>query len=449
MRRRILLIALLVAVLVVGAGAAYFLKSRERPGGKLDTELKGVSASVATTVAVPTRPKKKKGQYHVVDDKRCWNTFGGDPARTLSRPGIDIGLPLRHFWVVGLRTYIEYPPSYCDGILYVNSFGGRTVALDSHSGKKIWERRGGKKPSTPAIAGPRLIVTSHDGNVTAYNRYNGQLLWRLHVDAKIESSPVAIGRVAYFGATDGRLFAVYVRTGRVKWAYNTGGRINSSPSVSGNRLFVSTYAGSIFCLRLADGHKIWNTYLRRNVLQYESFYASASTDGRRVFTIARSGKIYALSASSGRVIWTAHVGGLGYSTPAIAHGRVFIGGFDGYLRAFRAATGRLLWRRHLGGRILGGSFVAGNLVFTSTLAARTFALRVSDGKVLWRLRIGKYSPGIVTERHYFFTLNGIVMAWHARRSPQILAKQRAAKRLRAKKQSAKGRVTTAPQGRTP
>jgi hypothetical protein len=109
----------------------------------------------------------------------------------------------------------------------------------------------------------------------------------------------------------------------------------------------------------------------------------------------------------------------------------------------------LLWRRYLGGRILGGSFVAGNLVFTSTLAARTFALRVTDGKILWRLAIGKYSPGIVTDRHYFFTLNGIVMAWHARRSPQILAEQRAKRRHAKKKASAQGRVTTAPKRGTP
>jgi outer membrane protein assembly factor BamB len=442
LRRWIVLIVTLIVLLAVGAGVAYFLKSREHPTGKLDTELKGVTASVATTAPVPTRPKKKKGQYHVVDDKRCWNEFGGDPARTLSRPGVDIGLPLRHFWVVGLRSYIEYPPSYCDGILYVNSFGGRTVALDSHNGHKIWERRGGKKPSTPAIAGPRLIVSSHDGNLTAYNRFNGQLLWRLHVDAKIESSPVAIGRVVYFGATDGRLFAVYVRTGNVKWAYDTGGRINSSPSISGNRIFISTYAGSIYALRASDGHKLWDKYLRRNVLQYESFYASPSTDGRRIFTIARSGKIYALNANTGHVIWTAHVGGLGYSTPAVAHGRVFIGGFDGYLRAFRASTGQLLWRRQLHGRILGGSLVSGNLVFTATLAERTYAMRVSDGKILWRIHMGKYSPGIVTERHYFLTLNGIVMAWHARRSPQILE-------LRRKRSLAKKRVTTTPQGRTP
>ncbi len=435
-------------LLVIGAAAAYLVKSRDRPSGKLDTELKGVSASVATTASGPTQPPKKKGRYHVVDDKRCWDNFGADPQRTLARPGLDIGLPLKPFWVVGLRTYIEYPPSYCSGILYVNTFGGRTVALDAHNGHIIWQRYGGKKPSTPAIAGPRLLVSSHDGTVTAYNRFNGQLLWRLTVRGKVESSPVAIGRVAYFGATDGRLFAVYVRTGRVKWAYNTSGRINSSPSISGNRIFITTYAGSIFCLRASDAHKIWSTYLKRDPFRYDSFYASASTDGLRIFTISRSGKIYALSARTGHVIWTSHVGGYGYSTPAISRGRVFIGGFDGGLRAFRASDGKLLWRRNLGGRILGGSFVAGNLVFTSTLEERTFAMRVSDGKILWRIHLGKYSPGIVTERHYFFTLNGIVMAWHGSRSPQILAEQRA-KRRHTGKNSAQGRVTTAPQGRAP
>ena len=139
------------------------------------------SGAAATTAPEPTKPKRKKGS-HVVDDKRCWDNFGGDPARTLSRPGLDIGLPLRHFRVVSLRSYIEYPPSYCSGILYVNTFAGRTVALDSHNGHRIWQRFGAKKPSTPAIAGGRLIVSSHDGRVTAYNRFNGQLLWRLKVN---------------------------------------------------------------------------------------------------------------------------------------------------------------------------------------------------------------------------------------------------------------------------
>src|SRR5205823_4259527 len=236
-RRRILLSLAVLGLLVAGAGVAVYLKSREHPQGKLDTELKSVSVETVNTG--PIKAPKHKG-HHLVDDKRCWLNFGGNPQRTLARPSIDIGLPLRHFWVTGLGSYIEYPPSYCGGILYVNTFGGKTVALNSHNGHVIWQRHGGRKPSTPAIAGPRLIV--------------------------------------------------------------------------------STYAGSIWCLRRSDGHKVCDHYIRRDVLRYESFYASVSTDGRRLFTISRSGGIYALSASNGRIVWHSSVNSWGYSTPAVARG---------------------------------------------------------------------------------------------------------------------------------
>jgi outer membrane protein assembly factor BamB len=437
-RRWILLSLAILGLLVAGVAAAVYLKSRDRPSGKLDTELKGVSVGTADTRAI-TQPKKK---HRLVDDKRCWQEFGGNPQRTLSRPSIDIGLPYRRFWSVGLGSYIEYPPSYCGGILYVNTFGGKTVALNSHNGRRIWQVQGGRKPSTPAIAGPRLIVSSHDGYVTAYNRFNGRRLWRLKVAGKVESSPVAVGRLVYFGATDGRLFCVYVRTGNVKWAYNTGGRINSSPSILGNSVFITTYRGSVWRLNRDNGRKIWSKYLSRDFVRNESFYASASTDGKRLFTISRSGGVYALATSDGHVVWRSTVNSWGYSTPAVAHGRVFFGGFDGRVRALRASTGQVIWSRHLGGRFLGPAFVAGKYVFVSNLERNTYALRAADGKVMWHLDIGKYSPGIVTDRHYFFTLNGIVQAWHGRRAPQILELQR-------RQRLAKRRVTTAPKKRSP
>jgi eukaryotic-like serine/threonine-protein kinase len=441
-RRRILLSLAVLGLLVAGAAVATYFKARERPQGKLDTELKGVSVQEGDTG--PIKAPKKKG-HRITYDKRCWLNFGGNPQRTLSRPSINIGLPLRHYWVTGLGSYIEYPPSYCGGYLYVNTFGGKTVALNSYNGHVIWQRQGGRKPSTPAIAGPRLVVSSHDGYVTAYNRFNGKLLWRLKVAGKVESSPIAVRRLVYFGATDGRLFAVYVRTGHIKWAYDTGGRINSSPSILGNRIFITTYAGSVYALNRSTGRKIWSKYLSRDFVRYESFYASASTDGKRLFTISRSGHVYALSVGDGHVIWHSSVNALGYATPAVAHGRVFFGGFDGRVRALRAATGQVIWARRLGGRFLGPAFVAGPYVFVSNLERQTYGLRAADGKVLWHLDIGKYSPGIVTERHYFFTLNGIVQAWHGRQSPQILELER----RKATRTSAKKRVTATPKKRTP
>ena len=140
----------------------------------------------------------------------------------------------------------------------------------------------------------------------------------MRISAKVESSPVAIDRTVYFGATDGRLFALATATGRIKWAYQTGGRINSSPSVFGNRVCITTYAGSILCLDRRTGRRLWITYVKRDLLRYESFYASASTDGTRLFTLSRSGKVVALEATNGDVLWTHNLSTTGYSTPAIS-----------------------------------------------------------------------------------------------------------------------------------
>jgi outer membrane protein assembly factor BamB len=417
--RRWLIIGLGAAVLAAGGlVAAYFIVVGDRPSGKLDTELKGVTVSSNKETPKPKRKKPKTEPVRALD-KPCWRNFGGDPQRSLARENINLGRPTRTIWARGLRSFVEYPPSYCNGILYVNGYEGRTFAVNALTGKVIWSRGGqGTKPSTPAIAGSRLIVSSIDGTVTAYNRENGHIIWQLSVDAKVESSPVAIRNLVYFGATDGRLFAVDVRSGRIRWAYDTGGRINSSPSIWGRRICITTYAGSIFCLDRLTGRKMWNRYFKRDFARYDSFYASASTDGKRLFTIARSGKVIAVLARNGKVLWTHHIGSWGYSTPAVAFGRVFIGDLNGSIHAFNAATGREVWSRYVGGDILGGPVVIGKLVFFSTTdTTETYAARVADGRIVWRVHIGKYSPGIATDRHYFFSLNGLLVAYRGRYSP--------------------------------
>ena len=281
------------------------LATRSLPEGTLETDVTDV-----TVVAPPSdqpsrepvpRPAPPAPEPRAEVDQRCWTMFGGGPRRDLARPAIDLGVPRnKPLWARGLGEYIEYPPSYCDGVLYVNTFKGDTWAIDAESGKVIWRKVSrSPKPSTPAIAGDNLIVSSKDGTVTALTRKSGKLVWQIRTNAKVESSPAIADGIAFFGATDGRLFAVDADTGHIRWAFDTGGRINASPSLAEGRVCITTYAGSIFCLRQRDGQKLWSTYVKRDTFRYESFYASASTDGERLYTIARSGKIVTLDATTG------------------------------------------------------------------------------------------------------------------------------------------------------
>jgi outer membrane protein assembly factor BamB len=418
MPRALAWIIAVVAVVVVALGGlavAIAVISPNRTEGALDTELSDVTVTEATVPALPPKPEPEP-EPEPTSDKRCWPTFGGDPQRSLARPNATLGLPARRLlWTRGLGSYIEYPPSYCDGTLYVNTFEGDTFAIESETGKVVWRKHvGTEKPSTPAIDGPRLIVSSKDGAVRALTRSTGSVLWTVQTAGKVESSPVVVDGLAYFGSTDGRLFAVQSDSGHVRWAYDTGGRINSSPAVFGSRVCITTYAGSIFCLDRLTGARLWSTYIRRDAFRYESFYATASTDGERLYTVSRSGTVVAVDARNGNVVWRGRVGGYGYTTPAIGVGLVFVGGFDGKLRALRPATGREVWQTQVSGRILGAPVVIGEHVFFSVLEGRTYAARVSDGKVVWKLPMGRYSPGIATERTYFFSLNGRLIAFRGR-----------------------------------
>ena len=190
----------------------------------------------------------------------CWSEFGGNPQRTLARTQLDLGRPkAKPVWVRGVGSYMEYPPSFCDGTVYVNTFGGRTAAYEAETGRLIWSWQSGTKASSPAIAGDYLVVSSHDGSITGLDRARGKVRWRIETHAKVESSPVAMDGIVYVGSTDGRLFALNAANGHVRWAYDTGGRINSSPSLAQGRVCVTTYAGSIFCVRQRDGRKLWST----------------------------------------------------------------------------------------------------------------------------------------------------------------------------------------------
>ena len=404
---------LAAAVLLIGAAGALWLATRDRPAGRLDTQLEGVKVTTAaTTTSHSPAPRAE------LADRTCWLSFGGDSQRTLARTTFDLGVPRRKLWQRGLNGgLIEYPPTYCDGTLYVNTDKGFTFAVSAATGDVLWHRRfGSMLPSSPAIDGPRLIISSKDGTVTAVKRSNGQVLWRVTTPTGVESSPVVVDGLAYFGSQDGRLYAVDAVTGRIRWAFDTGGRINSSPSVAGGRVCIDNYAGAFFCLDRRTGAKLWSTYVKIDPFRYDSFYSSPSTDGQRLYAVSRSGQVVAVRAADGAVVWTHQIDGWGYTTPAVANGRVFVGGFDGKMHAFRAGTGEVAWETHVGGRILGAPIVIGKLVFFSTLEGQTFAARVSDGAVVWRFPLGQYSPGIATERTYFFSLSGWLVAFEGRRS---------------------------------
>ena len=196
MERRIIF-GLTAAVLVAAGVGVALIEFRSTPSGRLDTNLSGVSVEQLRPPLTGAKHVQRKTTARPAEGP-CWLTFGGDPARSLARTQLVLGRPTKALWVHALDGYIEFPPSYCDGRLYVNTYRGTTYAVDSETGDILWRwRGGGHKPSATAIDGPRLLVASTAGTLTALNRRTGRPIWRLRTSAWIS--------VARCGRTHGLL----------------------------------------------------------------------------------------------------------------------------------------------------------------------------------------------------------------------------------------------------
>src|ERR1044072_5915633 len=115
MRRRLLLVIPAVVVLAAGIAIAFYA-TRKPPSGELETAVTDVTVVAPTVPETPRptpRPPKPKPEPEV--DKRCWPMFGGGRTRDLGPPDIDLGIPQGKPWARGLKSYVESPPSYCDG----------------------------------------------------------------------------------------------------------------------------------------------------------------------------------------------------------------------------------------------------------------------------------------------------------------------------------------------
>lgn len=407
--RRLVLLALGAAALawLTGIALATVAVRNAPEKGRLDTALEGVEQP--DEAAEPTAPVKAPPKRDV--EGPCWPVYGRTPARASDAADIRLGIPRRMTWRVRVGI-MEFPPAFCDGVLYMNNQRGETLAIGSSNGKVIWRRRTAKVyDSTPAISGRRIFVGSYDpGTVRALDRATGRPLWTLKTGGSVESSPVVVDGLVYATSKDRRVYALDERTGRVRWAYLTGGEVKDSPSVVGGLVYVGNYAAEVYALRAKTGKVAWRIAVG-GVLGDRIYSSVPVVDGIAYFATVR-GHVYGVDARTGRTRWQQSIPGYVYSTPAVSRGRLYIGNYQGEVHAFGARDGRRIWSRRVGGTISGSPTVVGDTVYVSTLSGRmTYGLSVKDGRIRWKHADGRYVTGIATQRAHYLSLGAFLSRW--------------------------------------
>ena len=210
-------------------------------------------------------------------------------------------------------------PAFADGTVYVGVMGTYNttsqvtfdspygvLALNATTGEAKWFfRTAASVAASPAIAGPRLIVPSKDGNVYAIDRESGILAWNVSADAGI-SSPAVFGGSVFIGGGsfggDGRVVALDAASGALLWSYTPNGPVQASLTYADGKVLVATNAahGRVYALNATSGGLVWS--FEPSPAEY--ILGSPVVADGIVFAPSDNGHVYALGPSLGNPVPT-------------------------------------------------------------------------------------------------------------------------------------------------
>ena len=352
-----------------------------------------------------------------------WPTYGRDAQRTHVSPA-QHRPPYRRVWMHRARHFIEFPPAVAFDKVFVAQQRGHFFALDAETGKQRWTKNFRRcAASSPTVwRGVVYQAYMHElpcrkhqvgatGLLIAMNARTGRELWSFRPGA-IESSPLIVDGVIYFGSWDRHVYAIDAKTKRVRWRFRTDDRVVAGPAYSRGTIYVPSNSGRLYAIDARTGRERWRASSFSRFGRREYFYATPTVAYGRVFIGNADGYVYSFGAKSGKLIWAQRAGTYVYTAAAVWHKTVYVGTWDGYVVAFDAATGATRWRHDSPGGVSGAPTVMDGLLYFSTLgqfkqgvhqrrvengANETFAVDARNGKRIWRFPDGAYSP-VVADR---------------------------------------------------
>jgi len=428
-RPRTWLILGVLAALAVGAGLYGYFEIYKPEG---DVSNPDVEFDEGDTDEAP--PAKKKPKAFI------WPTYGYTNRRTRYIDA-DLKPPFRRAWTLRGEGLLEYTPVLAKGVLYQVRNNGTAEAFSAETGRFRWRRDLAElNASSPTYAKDRLFVSLlAPQRVLALSAKNGRTLWKRDLPSRSESSPVVVDGIVYFGSEDGTVYALKAKNGARKWTYQTAGAVYGV-SYANDRLFFGDKTGKVTAVNADNGKLIWQKQTNGARLGAGGiFYSTPAVAFGRVYIGNADSKVYSFSARDGSLAWSQSTGHYVYGGPAVADipgigPTVYIGSYDSNFYALDARSGAVRWTHDSGGSISGAATIVGDIVYFSSFDAGTTGLDVQSGKVRFRWPDGRYTPVISDGKRIYLTGYAQVYGLEPRAAKaQSSGKRKERKAKRAKK----------------
>jgi len=270
-------------------------------------------------------------------------------------------------WDVNIRpenkkeSVISGGISFGNNILYVTSGYSEVVAIDPLEGKILW-RADIKVPSraAPTISDGRVFVTTLNNTTYALDSLTGKTLWDHEIAGNTTSllgaaSPAVDKDLVIVTLSSGDIIALRVQNGSVVWSDNLsspfrlGGisglsDIRGLPIIDNDVVIAISYGGKMMALDKSSGRRLW----QRDLSSSETPWIA----GKNVYVTSADHTLVALHRDKGSAYWTKSLpkyanekkktGLIHWSGPIVAGNRLMLVGSHGILLEVSAQNGSIL-----------------------------------------------------------------------------------------------------------
>jgi outer membrane protein assembly factor BamB len=407
---------------------AWSVRRRLAVAGSAALIVVGVVAIIALLVL--KRPADVSNPNAAFEDKKApvktvdWPLYGHDRERTRYLPAKHLDPPFGSSeWSFQAGKLLEFQPIAVKGRIYFMDKDGMFYALDSGSGHVQWKRKiGTLNASSPAYSQGRLFAVNLEPQQAVAIRprpHGSEVLWRHSLPGRSESSPLVHAGKVIFGCESGDIFALDAKSGKIDWTVHTGGPVKGALAFDKGMVFADNYAGEVWALDAANGHVKWTAHTQGGgFLHGGGAYSTPAVAWGRVYLGGLDGRVYSYVAKTGELAWSHSTGAEVYPSPAAAdtpHSppTVYLGSEDKRFYALDARTGEVRWERSVGGIVLGSSSVVGETVYVSVIGPNigTFGYDVETGKKVFYNDQGEYNPVISDGKKVYLTGTSTIRAF--------------------------------------
>ena len=100
----------------------------------------------------------------------------------------------------------------------------------------------------PAVASGKVFVSGASGVLYALDTATGRPIWEFRAKSGLECSPSVWGDNVYLADSGGMLYAIDGETGRKQWELDIGGSATASPVIAGGELYVVSVDGGLLAM---------------------------------------------------------------------------------------------------------------------------------------------------------------------------------------------------------